>query len=121
MNQGELFHAVRVVDPQVEPPVAPSHSIQARHCSAMGAEQAKTFRQTMWQRMLAFYRFGPSTDTEMAAMLSLPEGQTSVIHPSTVSARRRELIQQGLVDPMPCGTRKNSKTGVSNSLWQLKA
>ena len=98
-------------------PIAPSASVVARHCSSMGAQKAAEGRNAFWVAMLGLYATAPRTDAEIAAILSDPP--VRVIPPSTISARRAELIAMGKVDKESCGTRKNQKTGVSNSLWQL--
>ena len=93
-------------------PIAPSADLTAKHCSSMGALAVEPERANLWRRMLAMYRIAPRTDMEMAALLQVQR--------STINARRAELIAQGKVDPQSCGTRKNPKTGISNSLWQLR-
>jgi hypothetical protein len=98
-------------------PIAPSASIQARHCSAMGAQKAEESRETLWTAMLGGYAQEPLSDAELSWSLSVLFGRD--IPPSTISARRSELIGQGLVHPFAVGTRKNPKTQVSNSLWGL--
>lgn len=100
-----------------EVPIAPSASIQAKHCSAMGAQKAEESRETLWAAMLGGYSHSPLSDAELSWSLSVLFSRD--IPPSTVSARRHELIEQGLVHPFAIGTRKNPKTGVSNSLWGL--
>lgn len=111
----DLF--VVAVEQLPEVPVAPSASIQARHCSAMGARKMDGSRNAFWVAMLGLYRTAPRTDAEIATILSDPP--VRVIPSSTISARRAELIAMGHVDPVPCGTRKNPRTNVSNSLWGL--
>lgn len=105
----DLYH------PRVEPipsvPVAPAQSVTARHCSTMGAEKIARTRSSLWASMLKLYAQQPCTDAEIAEALG--------VAPSTISARRAELIAAKQVDPAPCGTRKNPHTGVSNSLWRL--
>lgn len=101
--------------PQV--PIAPSASPIAKHCSSMGALAMEKPRETYWRTMVMLYSIFPRTDAEIAARLST---SVKTIHPSTISARRRELIQQGLVQDLPVGTRKNPKTGVNNSVWGLR-
>jgi hypothetical protein len=105
-----------VSEPCVNVPIAPSADLTAKHCSSMGAQQAEKSRKYLWSQMLELYAVEPRTDAEIAALLWQPH---RMIMPSTISARRKELIQQGLVAPESCGTRKNPRTGVSNSLWQL--
>lgn len=117
--------SVPPVNPSAEswgtPPIAPSADQTAKHCSAMGAEKVAESRETMWSLMLDCYRHGPQTDAEIAHYLTWALKRKTEIPPSTISARRSELIKQGKVDREACGTRKNQRTGVSNSLWRLKA
>lgn len=111
----------RPVDPQREPvghaPIAPSADLKARHCSSMGALHAEKSSANLHAAMVALYRIEPRSDAEIADVLSTP---VRTIAPSTISARRKELIEAGIVARESCGTRKNSRTGVSNTLWQLK-
>ena len=95
---------------QEHAPIAPSADLTAKHCSSMGALTAEESRETIWERMLALYRSYPRTDAEIAEMLRIQR--------STVNARRAELIAMGKVESAK-RTRKNPRTGVSNSLWQL--
>lgn len=120
MNLSFDFSAPPVDPQQVKPcaPIAPSADRTAKHCSYMGALKVEHTRQSLFEAMLVIYRAGPASDAEIASDVSYLSGRT--IAPSTISARRKELITQGLVDPVSCGTRKNPRTGVSNSLWQLK-
>lgn len=116
-QQPSLFSSEPVAEavalPQV--PIAPSSSVTAKHCSSMGAQQAETTREALWQRMLALYATGPKTDAEIARAVST---RTRTVAPSTISARRQELITQRLVEDAK-DTRKNPATNVSNSLWKL--
>ena len=93
-----------------DPPIAPSASPIAKHCSSMGALVVQPGRENLWRRMLAKYRIAPRTDAEMAEWLGVQR--------STINARRAELIAMGLVEDMK-RTRKNPVTGVSNTLWGL--
>lgn len=95
-----------------DPPIAASMSPLAKHCSSMGAQAAAQVADRQSLAILALYRSrGPQTDAEVEAALN--------IRRSSVNARRRVLIQLGLVDPQPKGTRKNAVTGISNSTWGL--
>ena len=96
--------------PTPEPPIAPSSSLQARHCSSMGAQKIAPSRESLWKSMLNFYAQRPCTDAEIAEALG--------VAPSTISARRNELIALGKVEDAHA-TKKNRHTGVSNSLWGL--
>jgi len=93
-------------------PIAPSVDLTARHCSSMGAIHVEKTRENLWALMRALYAVEPRTDAELANLLH--------VAPSTISARRNELIAQKVVAEESCGTRKNQKTGISNTLWKLK-
>ena len=93
-------------------PIAPSASLTAKHCSSMGAQKVKHSRNYLWKSMLHFYAQRPCTDAEIAEALG--------VAPSTISARRNELIALGKVEDAH-DTKKNRHTGVSNSLWRLVA
>ena len=118
----DLFVAETVPPERVwkEPaPIAPSSDLTARHCRSMGAKRTEQTRHYLWAEMLKCYERQSHTDAEIAYYLTWALEREHPIPPSTISARRKELIQQGKVDPKSCGTRKNERTGVSNSLWQL--
>lgn len=100
-----------VSDSPVNVPIAPSADLTAKHCSSMGALKAQAQREYLWECMVFWYRIAPRTDAELAVKLH--------VAPSTISARRNELIKKGYVAEESCGTRKNPRTGVSNTLWQL--
>jgi hypothetical protein len=95
----------------VRPPTAPSADLTAKHCSSMGAEKIERSRERLWKTMLNMYAQRPCTDAEIAEAIG--------VAPSTISARRAELIVGKKVAKESCGIKKNPRTGVSNSLWQL--
>lgn len=113
MTQPTLFDtpAIPIAGRQAgSAPIAPSKVLVARHCSAMSALALENGRDALWKRMIALYASGERTDAELAVLLKVRE--------STISARRSELIKAGWVGSSDL-TRKNPRTGISNSVWKL--
>lgn len=97
--------------------IAPPHQGKATgaalHCSQMGAKEARVFASQQRERMMAIYaERGPVTDCEMEAIAGIDK--------SSICARRNELIKFGVVEKDDGRTRKNRKTGISNTLWRIR-
>lgn len=96
-----------------DPPIASALSPLARHCSALGAQDAAKVSDRQSLALLSLYQTrGPLTDQEAADALGLQR--------NSINARRNSLIKLKLVDERPKGTRKNEVTGISNATWGLK-
>jgi len=96
--------------PCVAPAAEPVRA-QARRTRKLGQIAAGLHRSTLWRKMLAIYAQGARTDAEMALALGIER--------TTVNARRAELVALGKVEDSK-QTRKNPKSHVENTLWQLR-
>lgn len=96
----------------IDPPHQTKATGAALHCSQMGAKAARVFASQQRERMMAIYaERGPLTDCEMEAI--------SGIDKSSITPRRNELIKFGVVEKDDGRTRRNPRTGISNTLWRM--
>lgn len=112
MDQGGFDFAAEPVDPRSEPvPPSRGNTTRTKHCSEMGALDVQHRVGAQHETLLKAYRtHGDLTDAEMEEWAGIDR--------STVIPRRHELMKRGLV--VEVGTRKNVRTGVSNTTFGLK-